>query len=106
MSTSTAKTNSKTKTKTKLKRKGGAKKYKRVQFELDFIEGTFDLPSFKQVPQRVQRLSIKGDMDALYEFLKATCTEDTVEVFDDLDQDESLEFMDKWAKASEVDLGK
>lgn len=93
------------KTKKKLARKV-AKRYDRVTFELDFIEGEFDLPSFKQVPTGVQRKTMKGDIDPLVDFLTANADEDVVEVFDDLDEDEAEKFLDAWSAASGVELGK
>ena len=94
-----------TSSKRKIKRKA-AKKYTRVTFELPFMDGTFDLPSFAQVPTGVQRRSMQGDIDALAGFLEKNCDPDVVEAFDDLDQEEAGDFMDAWAKASGLDLGK
>lgn len=94
-----------TKKKSALKRKT-EKQYTRVQFTLDFIEGTFDIPSFKQVPVGVQRKTMKGDLDPLVDFLKKTSGEEVKDIFDDLDEDESGDFLDAWAEASGVNLGK
>ena len=101
-----ASTDPKTKTeKAKIKRKA-AKRYTRVSFELDAFEGTFDLPSFKEVPTGVQRRSMRGDLDALVEFLEANSSAAVVSAFDDMDQDEAGDFMEAWAAASDLDLGK
>lgn len=103
MSASTA---PKTKTeRAKIKRKA-AKKYTRVTFELDAFEGAFELPSFKEVPTGVQRRSMRGDLDALAEFLGKHCDESVVDAFDDMDQDEAGDFMEAWAAASDLSLGK
>lgn len=91
--------------KSKVKRKG-TKTYTRVTFTLDDFEGTFDLPSFKQVPTGVQRRSMKGDLDALADFLKSHCDPEVLEAFDDMDQDEAGDFMEAWAEASDLNLGK
>lgn len=91
--------------KNRIKRKG-AKRYDRVTFTLEAFEGTFDLPDFKQVPTGVQRKSMKGDLDALVDFLTANSSDDVAEAFDDMDQAESSDFMSAWAEASGVDLGK
>lgn len=91
--------------KKKLQRKS-EKHYEIVKFELDFIDGEFEVPSFKQVPTGVQRKAMKGDINALAEFIENHAGEGVIEAFDDLDESESSAFMEAWAKASGVDLGK
>lgn len=85
-----------------------AKKYSLVEFEVDFIEGTFSLPSFKQVPVGVQRKSMTGDMDAMMTFIENHATDGTavVEALDDMDEEEIGTFLETWATASDVNLGK
>lgn len=83
-----------------------AKRYERVTFTLEFIDGEFDLPSFKQVPLGIQRKAMKGEVDPLYEFLEEQGGEDMVEIIDTFDADENQAFMDAWANASGVELGK
>ena len=100
MTTSTAK-----KTKKRPVRKT-KKRYEMVRFELDFVEGEIELPSFKQVPTKVQRLSMKGDPDGLIEFLEKYAAEGVSDLLDDLDEGEVDQFMSSWAAASGVDLGK
>jgi hypothetical protein len=99
MATSTAK-------KKKFTRKE-AKRYELVRFQLDFIDGEFEIPSFKQVPGGVQR-KVATDVNDLYEFLRAHSTDgdDVIEILDDLDQDETATFLDTWARVSGVELGK
>ena len=100
MTTSTAK-----KTKKRPVRKT-EKRYEMVRFELDFVEGEIELPSFKQVPTKVQRLSMKGDPDELIVFLEKYAAEGVSDLLDDLDEEEVDQFMSAWANASGVDLGK
>lgn len=82
------------------------KRYEMVHFDLDFVEGEIELPSFKQVPTKVQRLSMKGDPDGLIEFLEKYAAEGVSDLLDDLDEGEVDQFMSSWAAASGVDLGK
>lgn len=82
------------------------KRYEMVKFELDLFDGEFEVPSFKQVPTGVQRKAMKGDINVLAEFLGKYAGEDVIEAFDDMDEEESTQFMEAWAKASGVDLGK
>lgn len=94
-----------TKAKKKPQRKA-AKRYEIVRFTLDFIDGEIELPTFKQVPTKVQRKTLKGDPDYLVEFLETYGGEGVADLFDDLDDDEVELFMSAWANASGVDLGK
>ena len=101
-----ASTDPKTKTeRAKIKRKA-KKQYTRVTFTMDEFEGTFDLPSFKEVPTGVQRKSMRGDLDALVDFLEKNSNSAVVDAFDDMDQSEAGDFMEAWAAASDLDLGK
>lgn len=81
------------------------KRYELVSFQLDFVEGDITVPSFKQVPLGVQRKAMAGDMNKLVDFFQEH-SPDVVELFDSLDQEESSDFTDAWAKASGVNLGK
>lgn len=95
-----------TKTKKRFERKT-EKRYEIVHFTLDFIEGDFALPSFKQVPLGVQR-RVNKDPSVLYDFIENHAEDgaETVEVLDSFDSDENEAFMKKWADVSGVELGK
>lgn len=82
------------------------KRYDMVEFDLDFIEGTFELPKYTQVPGGIQRKLPKGDVDPLYDFIGKYGGQDTVEIMDDFSSEEIDAFMQAWAKASGVELGK
>lgn len=82
------------------------KRYTMVKFDLDFIEGTFELPKFDQVSMGVQRKALKNDPEPMFEFFHKHGNEGIVETLDDLDSDEYQAFMEAWANASEVSLGK
>lgn len=82
------------------------KKYTFVEFELDFIDGTFRLPKFSQVPLGVQRKAMKNDPSSMFDFFEKHGSEGTVEILDDFDEEEYIAFMEAWSNASDVDLGK
>ena len=95
-----------TRTKKKFVRKQ-AKRYEHVTFELDFAEGTFSLPSFKQMPQGVTR-KLTTDPNRLYDFIETNAEDgaEVVEFLDDLDSEETAAFVEAWANASGVEAGK
>lgn len=83
------------------------KRYEIVHFNLDFVDGDFALPSFKQVPLGVQR-RVNKDPQVLYDFLEEHAEDgpDLIEIIDTFDSDENEAFMKAWADQSGVDLGK
>lgn len=83
------------------------KRYEIVRFTLDFLEGEFALPSFKQVPLGVQR-KVNKEPSVLYDFIgkHAEDGDETVEMLDTFDTDENEAFVQAWADASGVELGK
>lgn len=83
------------------------KQYEIVHFTLDFVEGDFALPSFKQVPLGVQR-RVNKDPQVLYDFLEKHAEDgnELIEIIDTFDADENEAFMKSWADESGVDLGK
>lgn len=89
----------------KFKRKS-EKRYTKVKFELDFIEGVFELPKFDQVPMGIQRKTLKNDPEPLFKFFKEQGSEEIVEIVDDFDSDEYQSFMEAWSAASDISLGK
>lgn len=82
------------------------KRYTMVKFDLDFIEGTFELPKFDQVSMGIQRKALKNDPEPMFDFFHKHGNEGIVDTLDDFDSDEYQAFMEAWANASEVSLGK
>ena len=80
----------------------------RVAFEVDFAEGTFELPDQKHMPIKVaRRLTGAGDLDALITWLQQNgADDDTIDFLDELDQGEMNEFMEAWQGASRIPAGK
>lgn len=93
--------------KSRFKRKT-QKRYDTVRFEVDFIEGAFELPDQKHLPIRVARkLTSQGDIDALVQWLiEAKVDAETLTMIDDLERDEMTAFMDAWDNGSIISSGK
>lgn len=89
----------------KFKRKT-AKRYEMVSFNVDFIEGTFELPKFTQLSFGIQRKLNKGDFDPLTEFIEDNSGPETVNIIDTFDSEEMTTFISAWSNASGVEAGK
>lgn len=77
-----------------------------VTFELDGFDAPFMLPSAKGMTFGEQRKLVKGDPGVIVEYITKYGAGDYVEVIDDMDSDEVMDFVREWNKASGIDEGK
>ena len=82
--------------------------YTRVTFAVPEIFGDdeeFDLPNLRQLPSGVQR-QMRTSPDVFLNWIVDHVTAEEAEAIDTLDEEEHLEFLEAWSKASKVAAGK
>jgi hypothetical protein len=84
-----------------------AKQYRMVKVASDLFDAELVLPDFAQIPMGVPAKMTKGDLGAMFDWLRAAGVDgETIEAVESLDGEEFDAFSTDWGKGSSVDLPK